>query len=102
MGRIRMMKLVKDVIDAESIKTFIELMQQIPNRSSEAYGIVLETLVQSSAPPLRFNKLWICILGRGRKGRPVWNDGNCLVGDLAKYRKGVLRVRGGGDVEGAE
>jgi len=84
-ARIRMLKLVDDIIKSDSMEAFLELMQQIPNRSSEAFGLVLEKLTESSGMPLRFRKMWVCLLGRNKEGEPIWNDGNCLVGDLSKY-----------------
>ncbi|KAL7541001.1 hypothetical protein ACHAXR_010544 [Thalassiosira sp. AJA248-18] len=84
-AKIRMMKLVEDINKSDSMQKFLELMEQIPNRSAGAFGLVLEALVASSDPPLRFRKMWVCLLGRNMEGDPCWNDGNCLVGDLSKY-----------------
>jgi len=84
-AKIRMLNLVDDITNTDSMQIFIELMQQIPNCSTEAFRLVLEVLVASSVPPLRFRKMWVCLLGRNKEGDPVWNDGNCLVGDLSKY-----------------
>ena len=84
-ARVTMLRQVEDLVKEDNMETFITLMQQVPSRSSETFGRVLNTLVDSTEPPLRFRKMWVCLLGRNERGEPVWNGGTCLVGDLTKY-----------------
>jgi len=85
-ARVTMLRQVEDLVKADSMEAFITLLQQqVPSRSSETFVRVLNILVDSPDPPLRFRKMWVCLLGRNKRGEPVWNGGTCLVGDLTKY-----------------
>jgi len=83
----RMKKLHEDLISATAFDAYVDLLQAIPSRSSDAFNTIHDTCLDLSLEiPLRGEKLWVLLTGRNAKGMPIWAQGNIMYGDLTTYK----------------
>jgi len=89
----RMAKLHDDLYQATAFQTFVDLLQQIPSRSSDGFNTIHDTLLDFSLEvPLRGEKLWVLLTGRNSAGEPIWAQGNIMYGSLDQYKPVFARL----------
>jgi len=79
----------KAIVTKDVWSEFINIMNEyIPNRDSDGYNNIVDILInEKEKVPKRLEKMWVIILGRNLKSKPIWNSGNILRGNLGEFAK---------------
>lgn len=85
-ARIRLQKLISDLLAAPDSYSFLRLLQGIANRSSPGYPELESGLTDLAREvPDRLGKLEIILMARDHSGTPIWANGNVMMGNLDKF-----------------